>query len=548
MSYSEINENDVSVIEKADRIRARRERIEQKTLESLSNKNDLDEQGKNNASIRRKSQQRIVDSMSVLGQKKSDGLLNITKVRVAVEHRENQRRMKEEQHRHCRMQILDQASEESAANRQGIFNGWDALGEIRVPQELHQMIERQKIKCSQLLDQKIAIVKSFRAQHKEKDEDYTNALKEQAKEIDVLKEIMEANLTTLKESYGQELAIIEESFVQDRNELIEANRKGLIGLSNKKSSMEEAHMAEKQYRRERSQEKEKEAQLLGDEGYNNLKHKLEAEVRDLECKLEEARTTYNLNTDKQEYKLRILVDRKEQHEDIIKKNKKRLLKSKEELNKAMEKYSTNEAQDQRKNEGLERDCQRLDKQCHGLHSKFRRFEMADEQKYAALLEMHMEEVSTLASRIQTAEGLINKLILDAGGTAFNSSGEDMAEMTPGCNYEKAFMANLKNPSIEVSSDTSDEEKFVNTSFSDQSANERLVEMSNIITDQTFESWRRLETMLTKYNELLERRKSLAEKVGVITEQNTQLEVTLDRCLSDKINEELIIPPLDALTK
>lgn len=71
-------------------------------------------------------------------------------------------------------------------------------------------------------------------------------------------------------------------------------------------------------------------------------------------------------------------------------------------------------------------------------------------------------------------------------------------------------------------------------------------LSDVVSDETFQVWGQLETMLAKYNDLLGQRASEIGKVQSLQDQNATIRSLLEQHLSAKVNDDLIVPPAATL--
>mmetsp|Transcript_9015 Transcript_9015/g.13370 ORF Transcript_9015/g.13370 Transcript_9015/m.13370 type:complete len:532 (+) Transcript_9015:177-1772(+) len=520
-------EFDTNITEKEKRIRARQTRIQQR-IEPDKNEDGSKLQQANIARgfQRLDSEQQIADSLSLIDSKKAAGIINLTEVRVKADHRENARRIKEENRRYNRLQLLEKEKTDSTSSCENIAQGWHGVSDAKSAHELHRLINDQNERCTSLLTKKDDVIKEFQHELKQKDEEYVTSLKDQTIEIDKLQNIMTEEYQNMQRAYSVELEAIEEAFVQDRQKLIQTNKKELDDLFEKVSSIEAMQIQIEQRRRELSKDEIGKNQMEGLEEYNTLKSKLESDVQKLECKLEDARAMYQLNSDSLEYNLRVLSEKDVENEITIKKQKKRILKSKEELNRSTEKEVEQGVHNQKKNNSLEEDCLRIEKQYSGLKSKFQRFLSVYRQKYIAVLAMHKEEISDMVQRAKQAEEIINSQLLgdceqitkiqnalQVEGHADQNYIEKMADDIPGVSMDQ------QNPDEGI-----------------------LVEISDIITDDIFDLWQQLEKMMINYNKILEERAKGVDCVKYLHDENNRLQEKLNQNYQNKINQELIIPP------
>ena len=121
--------------------------------------------------------------------------------------------------------------------------------------------------------------------------------------------------------------------------------------------------------------------------------------------MEDTRARHQFDTDKLEYNVRVLTELAE-NEEAAAKQKRRIMKGKEELNRELENKQHAKTKGTRQNELLEGDCERIEKQASGLRDKFERFKVSDDEKYRAVLSMHREDLQKLQSELQQSQDFI----------------------------------------------------------------------------------------------------------------------------------------------
>lgn len=71
-------------------------------------------------------------------------------------------------------------------------------------------------------------------------------------------------------------------------------------------------------------------------------------------------------------------------------------------------------------------------------------------------------------------------------------------------------------------------------------------LSCCVSAQTYQIWNVLHDHMRGYYEMLKRRHAAVQEVTQLTEQNAQLKTLLNQYLSSKVNEELMVPPIQTL--
>ena len=71
-------------------------------------------------------------------------------------------------------------------------------------------------------------------------------------------------------------------------------------------------------------------------------------------------------------------------------------------------------------------------------------------------------------------------------------------------------------------------------------------LSNCVNTQTHSVWKVLHGHLEKYHQMVKRRADAIEEVKTFDERNKQLKQLLNQYLSSRVNEELMVPPVQML--
>jgi hypothetical protein len=94
----------------------------------------------------------------------------------------------------------------------------------------------------------------------------------------------------------------------------------------------------------------------------------------------------------------------------MKKRRKRISQFKEQLRQEVNRFRITDNQDTKKILTLETDCKRLESQYRNLVSKLHRFELLEDQKYQSAMSMYKEEESNLKARMKQSNISISKLL------------------------------------------------------------------------------------------------------------------------------------------
>eukprot|EP00943_MAST-04B_sp_MAST-4B-sp1_P007427 g7427.t1 len=280
-----------------------------------------------------------------------------------------------------------------------------------MPQDLMVELRKQKGGCERIIASKDDLIKEFNDELKSKDEEYVKSLKQQEEDITQLLSRMRKQYNDLQKEYEVELEQIEDAFMRERDTLLSQNKTEIDDLFDKRRHMEIHFMEAKQEREEQYQEEIQNLRVKDSEDYNKLKIKLETDIQTLEQQLEEMRATYQLNTEKLEYNYRVLTERDMENSATLSQQKRKLARLKDALTNQIQKYHSQDAEHKSENQLLTEDYRRITKQYKDLQNKFRHFEVADNETYQEVWNMHKEESAELVEKVLKADEIIHSQLL-----------------------------------------------------------------------------------------------------------------------------------------
>ncbi len=408
--------------EKEERKRLRRERIRRRYDNSspreASNLSPVDESIDENSNYnnnKEKSEHQISKSLAHLVRKKKESLDTITRFRISVFKNETERRQREELSREERHRLTQPNVENANADIIAADNtsksdenelSWELLKEIDNPMALHKAMEKKRSSYEYMIGKADTIINELKRKLIEKDEAYLDNLRRQNDVTNNLQQSMDRVIEDLQTHYFNELKSIEDTLVDDRARRIKNQVETIKDLVDNKARSIEHNLQELMTRRGERQNAIICNQDKATQAYNDLKNNLYAQVNKLECELAISRGMYQVNSDQIEYNQRATAAKNSENEEKVKKRKKRILMYKEELSKELEQSKASDLQEKKRNDILDQDCRRLEGQYNNLLSKLHRFEIVEEQKYAAAAAMHQEEIDILSSRITDAKEVV----------------------------------------------------------------------------------------------------------------------------------------------
>ena len=395
-----------------ERIRARRERIQQRIDAMSAEGEDPKAMAKRKAERERrefvKGKSQIMESNHRLDRIKTAGIEHVTSIRVQSDDRENKRRIAEEGRRQERRHELLTEAENSAKRNAAIAMKWNAVIAKEIPQELLAEMNLQKEACDRVIAAKDTLRNAFLNELKQKDDEYVKALKKQAEDIDKLLQRMGIQFMELRKAYEDELEEIETAFSHEREELRANNREEIDLLLDKRSRMEQTFMEKRQQRADEHASQLEQLKTQDAEDFNILKITLQTEVQSLQQQLEEMKATYLLNTEKLEYNYRVLTTRDEENSTLLTQHRKKIAKLKETHSNLESRYAREDSKFRSENKTLTDDYKRITEQYKELQNKFRHFQTADRKKYEDVWEMNQQIVNELARTVLEADRIIHE--------------------------------------------------------------------------------------------------------------------------------------------
>eukprot|EP00906_Rhabdomonas_costata_P036219 RCo050845 len=358
-----------------------------------------------------KGETQILLSRRNLDNMKIRGTEEVTKFRIETDVAENERRITEEGQRENRLQKKQDEAASSNKRNASIQMKWTALYEKKIPQELLQEINAQKEACEKISQSKDRLIAEFQQELKGKDEEYVKALKKQAEDIDLLIGTMHHQTKALIAAYEDELRKIEDAFMEERSEMLDANKKEIEALIEQRRDKE---VSNKRSREETIEEEQNRLDAIHEnyaEQYNILKMKLQKEIQGLEQQLEEMRALYQLNAEKLEYNLRVLGERVNENEKAIQHHKRKLARLQDVKSGLITKYADTDRKFQTENNVLTEQYRRITEQYKDLQLKFQYFEKADTEKFKRIWDMNEQEAMELVHTCLKADRVIFEQLL-----------------------------------------------------------------------------------------------------------------------------------------
>ncbi|NXS53546.1 DRC1 protein, partial [Brachypteracias leptosomus] len=355
----------------------------------------------------RKSHQQIEESRQHLAKLLFDGTQLVTNVQVAVDLRETQRRAEEAKLNLQRVEKLENEAKSSTSKFEEITSKWALAKEMRIPQELWQLLNQQQQQCALLLEEKNRLISDLQQELKDKDEQYMQAIKKQSEDIHLLSERMEEQIRLMLKTYRRKLLQIEKVFELERRELLDNNRKKWEEAIQAHNTQELEYLHAWMRKVEEYEKQLHQLQVQDEKEYHSMNMQLENDVQNLERQLHQMKAVYQLNQEKLEYNLQVLKKQDEENTIIRSQQKRKINRLHSLLNDLKRKLANQEKQFQEENQSLTADCESITGHCKELQRRMRHFAVSDAEKFTEIWLMNEEEVKGLVRKALNADRIIH---------------------------------------------------------------------------------------------------------------------------------------------
>ncbi|NXE84758.1 DRC1 protein, partial [Cochlearius cochlearius] len=336
-----------------------------------------------------------------------DGTQMVTNIQVAADLRETQRRAEEAELKLRRVEKLENEAKSSACKFEEIASRWALAKEMRIPQELWQLLNQQQQQCALLLEEKNKLIGDLQQELKNKDEQYVQAIKKQSDDIHLLLERMEEQIRMMLKAYRHKLLQIEKAFELERRELLDNNRKKWEEAIQAHNAQELEYLHARMRKVEEFEKQLNQLRVEDEEEYNSMKIHLENDVQNLERQLQQMKAVYQLNQEKLEYNLQVLKKQDEENTIIRSQQKRKLNRLHSLLNNLRTKLANQEKQFREENQSLAADCERIVGQCKEVQRRMRHFAVSDAEKFTEVWLMNEEEAKGLMRKALDADRIIH---------------------------------------------------------------------------------------------------------------------------------------------
>ncbi|KAM9382249.1 dynein regulatory complex protein 1 [Phaethornis superciliosus] len=393
-----------------ERIAARRQRIaarlEAKNREDLGEDVEPEVEEVEEEELR-KSHKQVEESRQKLAKLLYEGTQMVTSIQVAADCKEMKRRAEEAKLKLQREENLEKEARSGVCKFEEITSKWALAKEIRIPEELWQLLNQQQQRCAELLEEKNKLIRDLQQELKTKDEQYVETIKNQSDAIHLLLERMEEQNRHVMKSYQQQLLQIEETFELERRELLDNNKKKWEEAIQEYNAKEMEYLETRMMRVEEYEKQLDQLWLQDEEEYNIVKLQLENEVQTLEKQLQQMKAVYQLTQEKLEYNLEVLKKQDEENTIIRSQQKRKINRLHSLLSNLKTRLGNQKKQCSEENQNLAADCERITEQCKEVQRKMRHFARSDAKKFREVWLMNEEEAKKLMGKALAADHIIH---------------------------------------------------------------------------------------------------------------------------------------------
>ncbi|KAM3653890.1 dynein regulatory complex protein 1, partial [Ammospiza maritima maritima] len=388
------------------RIAARRNRIDARRREALGEKVEQDKEEEQEEE-KGKSLKLVKETERALAKLLFHGTQLLTNVQVESDLRESQRREKDRQDKRRRLEKLEADAKQGTQKLEQINSKWGLAGDLKVPQELWELLEQQRQDCEQLLARKNQLIRELQEELKARDELYEQSLRAQAEATRVLLERMEEQTRSTLKSYRHHLRHIEKTFEEERREMLTSNRNRWNEAMRVHNEQELEFLRRKVDQALDFEQQLNELQDASTETHDGLKWQLEEDVERLERKLRQMKGMYHLNQVKLDYNLDVLRQLDIENSTLRSLQKRKINRFRTTLELLKDKMAKQEAKFQEEKQSLEQELERVVGQFQETRDRMRHLARSRVDRFRQVWMVNEEEAKALIREVLDADRIIH---------------------------------------------------------------------------------------------------------------------------------------------
>ncbi|XP_005062178.1 PREDICTED: dynein regulatory complex protein 1 [Ficedula albicollis] len=349
----------------------------------------------------------IEETGKVLAKLLFHGTQLLTNVQVEADLRESRRREKEGEEKRKRLERLEAEAKQGSEKLEEINSKWALAGDLKVPQELWELLEQQRDQCERLLAEKNQLIQELQQELEAKDLQYEQALEQQGQEIRVLLERMEEQTRSMLRTYRHHVRQTEKTFEEERREMLASNRKRWNEAIQAHNEQELQFLRDKMDKALEFEKLLMELQEESVENYDSLRLQLEQDVQYLEKKLQQMKGLYHLNQVKLEYNLDVLRQLDVENSTLRSLQKRKINRLQTSLSVLRAKMANQEKKFQEEKQSLESELERITEQFQETQSRMRDLARSSAEKFRQVWMVNEEEAKALIRKTLDADRIIH---------------------------------------------------------------------------------------------------------------------------------------------
>lgn len=394
-----------------ERIQERRQQIEAKLLAKRNGDGGANALNTVAQPARSKGEEQVRASRRVLGIKKVDADDAVSRYRLKTDTEENERRIRDELLQVSRARKIEDEIASTNHRKGAIQLNFEALYQIKIPQDLHREIELQKEACAKVIEVKDKLIDEFKSQLRDKEEEYVRALKDETNDIDALLAEMHTRTKEMVTAYRTQLEGVESAYKTERKEMLDAHEKELRDMVDSRREKEEAHKKRRDTAIHEGHMALDTKYLEQGEIFNNARRSNQTSIHKIATELEGYKAQYMMNAEKLNYNLQVLRERVKENKNAQNQHKRKLTRLQDVLSQLINRYAETDKRFRQANNELTEAYRRVTEQYKDLQLKFQHFEKADQDKHQQIWTMHENDCMKLVHKCMQGDRVVHEELL-----------------------------------------------------------------------------------------------------------------------------------------
>ncbi|XP_015430872.1 PREDICTED: dynein regulatory complex protein 1 [Dufourea novaeangliae] len=356
-------------------------------------------------------EKQILDGISALDKLCSEGNEVVTGVRIANDARELERRKEVQETRKRLLAMLEEEDVKCMEKYREISAKWPDILACKDPLDIHDELEAQNSKCLEILEEKNAVIAELKQELENADIMYTEEVKKQSEDIDLLVERMEAQVRTMAKAYRQELMLIENVIESERKMLLATSTEKWEALFKKyREDTIEAREKKKEIMREYEEDMKK-AMTQHQEEFRRLKISFELEIQNLQQEVQNIKALCLMNVEKLDYNYAVLKRREEENTIVKNQQKRKINKLQDVINGLKKTYTDLEESTRLEIQKLTSEILKSQKALVDLEKKSTTLANINDKKYMQIWDLNIKTANELVDKILSADKIIHEQLL-----------------------------------------------------------------------------------------------------------------------------------------